>query len=148
MRHLFHVPSQLRYLIGFALAGLTVLFAKSVGFDRDRAFYPVVLIVIALFYVLFAVMGGSMRAIIIESLVTTIFAVIAVVGFKSSPWIVAAALAGHGVFDSVHGSLIANAGVPPWWPGFCLAFDITIAVGMAWSISQRKKSSVDSPLLH
>lgn len=129
------------------LAGVTVLLAKGAGFDRDRAFYPVILIVIASYYVLFAVMGGSMSAIIIESVVTTIFAIIAVVGFKSSPWIVAAALAGHGVFDSVHGSLISNPGVPPWWPAFCLAFDIAIGAGMAWSISQQRKGSAEGPLL-
>lgn len=129
------------------LAGGTVLLAKGAGFDRDRAFYPVILIVIASYYVLFAVMGGSMSAIIIESVVTTIFAIIAVVGFKSSPWIVAAALAGHGVFDSVHGSLISNPGVPPWWPAFCLAFDIAIGAGMAWSISQQRKGSAEGRLL-
>lgn len=131
------------YLAGFALAGLTFLLAKSVGFDRDRAFYPVLLIVIASYYVLFAVMGGSASAIIIESVVTTIFALVAVVGFKSSPWIVAAALAGHGVFDMIHGFLISNPGVPPWWPAFCLTFDIGIAAGLAWLILERKRSADD-----
>jgi hypothetical protein len=124
----------LPYVVGVALAGLTVLFAKSVGFDRDRAFYPVVLIVIASYYLLFGVMGGSTRAIIIELLVMTIFAIAAVVGFKSRLWIVALALAGHGVFDFIHASLISNPGVPPWWPAFCLTFDITIAAGLAWLI--------------
>jgi hypothetical protein len=62
------------YIIGFALAALTFLFARSVGFDRDGAFYPVVLIVIASYYVLFAVMGGSTNAIIVESVGTAIFA--------------------------------------------------------------------------
>ena len=118
--------------------------ARTVGFDRDRAFYPVVLIVIASYYLLFAVMGGSMRAIIIESLVMTIFAVAAVVGFKSSLWIVAVALAGHGVFDFIHASLISNPGVPPWWPAFCLTFDITIAAGLGWLIFGGRRMTADA----
>ncbi len=99
---------SLPYFVGVALAGLTFLLARSVGFDRDRAFYPVVLIVIASYYLLFAVMGGSARAIIIESLAMSIFAIAAVVGFKSKLWIVALALAGHGMFDFIHASLISN----------------------------------------
>ena len=34
----------------------------------------------------------------------TVFVVAAVAGFKSSAWIVVAALAGHGVFDAFHGN--------------------------------------------
>ena len=36
----------------------------------------------------------------------------------------AAALGGHGVFDFFHHRFIENPGVPVWWPGFCLAFDL------------------------
>ena len=40
------------------------LLATVVGFDRDRALYPIVLIVIASYYGLFAIMAGSMQALI------------------------------------------------------------------------------------
>jgi hypothetical protein len=103
-----------------------------VGFDRDRAFYPTVMIVIALYYVLFAVMSGSVQTVVIESVVTTVFAAAAVAGFKSSAWIVVAALAGHGVFDAVHGRIIENAGVPVWWPAWCLAYDVGAAACLGW----------------
>ena len=43
--------------------------ATGLGLDRDRAFYPVVTIVIASYYALFAVMGASTHALILESLV-------------------------------------------------------------------------------
>ena len=49
------------YAIGVVLALSTVAFARLVGFDRDRAFYPIVLVIIASYYVLFAVMGGSTK---------------------------------------------------------------------------------------
>jgi hypothetical protein len=44
------------YVVGIVLSVGVALLARSVGFDRDRAFYPTVLIVIASYYVLFAAM--------------------------------------------------------------------------------------------
>ena len=82
------------YAIGAALALSTVAFAKLVGFDRDRAFYPVVAVITASYYVLFAVMGGSTRPLILELMAMTVFVVIAVAGFKFNMWLVVAAL-GH-----------------------------------------------------
>jgi hypothetical protein len=109
-----------------------------VGLDRDRAFYPTVAIVIAGLYSLFAAIGGSDRAILIEAIVGAGFIALAVLGFRSSLWLVAAALALHGVFDMVHGSLISNPGVPPWWPAFCSAYDVVAAGYLAWLIVSRR----------
>lgn len=120
------------YVVGIVLSVGVAAFARTIGFDRDRAFYPTVLMVIASYYVLFAAMGQSMQAILVESAVMTAFVVAAVAGFKSSAWIVVAALAGHGVFDAVHGQVIENAGVPVWWPPFCLAYDLVAAAILAW----------------
>ena len=120
------------YVIGLVLSAGVAVFARVVGFDRDRAFYPTVMIVIAAYYVLFAVMSGSVQTVVIESVVMTLFAAAAVAGFKSSAWIVVAGLAGHGVFDAVHGYVIENTGVPGWWPAWCLAYDVGAAAGLAW----------------
>jgi hypothetical protein len=87
-------------VVGIVLSIGVALFARSVGFDRDRAFYPTVMIVIASYYVLFAAISGSVHTVLLESIVMTGFAIAAVIGFKSSAWIVVGALAGHGVFDS------------------------------------------------
>jgi hypothetical protein len=127
----------MEYLIGLILAFATVAFAAITGLDRDRAFYPTVLIVVASYYVLFAVMGASGRAITIESIVASGFLLFAVLGFKTSPWFVAAAIAGHGVFDLVHHLLIANPGVPRWWPGFCLTFDLIVGGWLALRLMRR-----------
>jgi len=114
----------MEYLIGVILSPVVFVFALLTGLDRDRVFYPTVLIVIAIYYILFAVMGTSVHAILIESLVAGSFLAIAVVGFKTNLWFVAVALAGHGVFDFFHHLFIENPGVPVWWPGFCLIFDV------------------------
>ena len=100
------------YVVGIVLSVGVAFLARSVGFDRDRAFYPTVLIVIASYYVLFAAMGDSVETVLLESVVMIGFAIAAVAGFKSSAWIVVGALAGHGVFDVLHGEVLENAGVP------------------------------------
>ena len=125
------------YVVGIVLSLGVALFARVVGLDRDRAFYPTVLIVIASIYVLFAAMSGSASTVFAESLVMIVFVIAAVVGFKSSAWIVVGGLAGHGVFDAFHGYILDNAGVPVWWPAFCLAYDVGAAGGLAWLIKRQ-----------
>ena len=101
---------MLPYVVGIALSLGVAVFARAVRFDRDRAFYPTVLIVIA-----------------------------AVVGFARSGWIVVAGLAAHGVQDAVHGHIIANPGVPTWWPAWCLAYDVGAAGALAWILLREEK---------
>ena len=114
------------------------IFATVVGLDRDRAFYPTVTIVIASLYVLFAVMAGSTAALMSELAMGIAFIVAAVLGFRRSLWIVVVALAAHGAQDFVHLSLIANPGVPEWWPAFCGAYDVSAALYLAWLIRSRR----------
>ena len=128
---------MLPYVVGIVLSIGVALFARWVGFDRDRAFYPTVLIVIASYYVLFAAMIGSIQTVVLESAVMTLFVIAAVAGFKGSAWIVVGALAGHGFQDAVHGHIVANAGVPAWWPAWCLAYDVGAAAALAWIIVAR-----------
>jgi hypothetical protein len=68
------------YVVGIVLSLSVALFARGVGFDRDRAFYPTVLIVIASYYVLFAAMSESVHTVLLESMVMAGFSIAAVVG--------------------------------------------------------------------
>lgn len=129
------------YLIGIVLAVIAAAFAWIVGLDRDRAFYPTVMIVIAVLYGLFAAIGGSMRALAGELGPMALFILAAVLGFKRSLWIVVAALIGHGLFDSVHERIIHDPGVPPWWPQFCLAYDVAAGAVLAFILVLRKPAS-------
>jgi hypothetical protein len=119
-------------VIGALLAIAVGLFATGFGLDRDRAFYPVVTIVVASYYLLFAAMGASTQALLLESLAGLAFVGLAVAGFRWSLWVAVIALAAHGVFDLGHGLVIANPGVPGWWPEFCLGYDVTAAGYLAW----------------
>ena len=69
-------------------------------------------------------MGGSTQALVIESIIMLGFAAFAVLGFKRSLWLAAAGLAAHGIMDSFHAHIVTNPGVPEWWPGFCLGYDV------------------------
>jgi hypothetical protein len=125
-------------LVGVLLAFAVGLFATAIGLDRDRGFYPTVMIVIASLYALFAVMGASTNALVLESVVGAAFIALAVFGFKSSLWAVALALAAHGIFDLVHGRVISNPGVPSFWPAFCGAYDVTAAAFLAWLLKIKR----------
>jgi hypothetical protein len=132
------------YIIGIGLSAGVGLLARWAGLDRDRAFYPTVLMVIASYYLLFAAMSQSIYTVLLESLVVTAFVIVAIVGFKSSAWVTVAALAGHGIFDAVHGHVIENSGVPVWWPAFCLAYDLGAAGCLAWVLQRAPAGSSSS----
>src|SRR5947207_2522496 len=72
----------MEYLTGLLLASAVAGMAAIVGLDRDRAFYPTVLSVIASYYVLFVVMGASLRTLLIEIVVASFFLIFAVLGYK------------------------------------------------------------------
>ena len=127
----------MEYLIGIALAFAVCAFAMVTGFDRDRVFYPTLVTVIATYYILFAAIGSSRRALSLESLVAGAFLVLAVAGFRQNLWLIVAALAAHGVFDFFHHLFIHNSGVPIWWPGFCLSFDVLAGAFLAVLLMRR-----------
>lgn len=116
----------MEYLISVFLSLAVAGLATITGLDRERAFFPTALIVIASYYVLFALMAPSGRALVIEIVVASGFLLFAIIGYKRNLWLVVIALVGHGVFDIVHHLLIENPGVPHWWPGFCLVFDVIL----------------------
>ena len=80
--------------------------------------------------------------------VASIFLMVAVVGFKKNLWLIVAALAGHGVFDFFHRLVIQNPGVPVWWPGFCLAFDVIASGFLTVLLIKRSNFSRTAVMLH
>jgi hypothetical protein len=132
----------MEYVIGLFLSLAVAGFAIIVGLDRERAFYPTVMIVIALYYVLFAVMAPSGRPLVDEIFAASAFLVLATIGYKRNLWLVAIALVGHGVFDFVHHFLIENPGVPHWWPGFCLVFDLIFGGVLALGLMRRRLAAL------
>lgn len=134
----------MEYVIGSLFGIATGVLTSLIGMDRDRSLYPAIMIVIALLYCLFAVLGGSTQALMLESAVGVIFIASAVAGFKSTLWFTAAGIVGHGLFDLVHPQLFHNPGVPTWWPGFCGSIDIVLGLYLAWLISRNRIREVSA----
>lgn len=127
----------MEYLVGVLLALGVSLGATVSGLDRDRAFYTTVALAVGTYYLLFAVLGNLAEALAAEVVGFVVLAAVAVAGFRWNLWLVVVALAGHGAFDLVHPHVIANAGVPGWWPMFCMSYDVTAALCLAWLLARR-----------
>lgn len=123
-------------VIGVTLALAVGVFARWVGLDRERAFYPTVAIVVASYYVLFASMAELPAVLTIEILIGLGFVSVAVLGFTKSRWFAVVALGAHGLFDLFHPHAFSNPGVPSWWPNFCMAYDVAAAAYLAWQLRQ------------
>jgi hypothetical protein len=121
-------------IVGVVSALAVGLFAGVLRLDRERGFYPTVMMVIALLYVLFAAIGGSAHAMVFDGLIAVGFIIAAAFGFKKSQWIVVAALAAHGFMDIFHKEIVENPGVPAFWPWFCSAYDVTAAAWLGWGL--------------
>jgi hypothetical protein len=129
--------TNMEYLIGVLLAVTVALFGLAVGFDRERSYYAVVLVVVGSYYVLFAAIDSSRGTLLAEITISCAFTALAVLGYRTSAWFLVAGLVGHGVFDSVHHWFIQNPGVPRWWPGFCLSFDVVFGAFFAARLLRR-----------
>jgi hypothetical protein len=124
-------------VVGVSLAIGVGVAAASIGLDRDRAFYPTVLCVIASYYLLFAAMTGNAEVFAAEAALALLFVALAVLGFRRVPVLVVVGLAAHGAFDLVHHHLVDNAGVPAWWPSFCGGYDLGAAAFLAVQLRRR-----------
>ena len=134
----------MEYWIGLFSGIAVAALGAFVGFDRERTFGATIVIVVAFYYVLFAVMGGSARALTDECLVAGGFTLLSVIGFRRNYWLIPISIAGHGVFDFFHGWFIDNPGMPVWWPGFCMTIDLFLGVWLAW-LTRFKGRPVFSP---
>jgi hypothetical protein len=130
---------MMAFVVGAVMALAVGLFGRAVGLDRERAFYATTLAVIALLYDLFAVMGNSMTALLLDSLIGAIFMAAVVLGFRRNEWIIVLGLFGHGLMDLFHARLVANPGVPEFWPMFCSAYDVTAAAFLAVILRTRPR---------
>jgi uncharacterized membrane protein HdeD (DUF308 family) len=115
-------------VIGLLLAVGIAALARFTRFDEDRSFYSTILIIIASYYVLFAVLGGSRHALGWELVIGVVFSAVAIIGALVLPALVGIGIIAHGLFDLVHDVLITNSGVPTWWPSFCGSIDVSLGL--------------------
>jgi hypothetical protein len=109
--------------------------ASPVGFYwlDDATVYALGLVLIAAVYIGFAVGDGRSRILAVETVVASVFVVIAAVGVTGSGWLLVAGLAGHGLKDLWQHRTGFVAGTR-WWPPFCATVDAVAATLIAVTI--------------
>lgn len=129
----------MEYAVGIILALAAGALGTIAALERDRAFYPTILIVIASYYDLFAVIGGGGRVLGVEAAISFGFAALAVIGFRVNLWLVVAGLLGHTILDFfVHQHVVENPGMPAWWPMFCGSYDAVVGVYLGWRLMAKR----------
>ena len=123
--------------IGAVMAIVLAVLSRVTKFDKDRSFFATLLIVIATYYVLFAFL--SFESLFVEIAVASAFSVVALAGALRWPMLVGVGILMHGVFDFFHVYLIANSGVPEWWPAFCAGFDIVFGIWVIYLVQVKNE---------
>ena len=134
-------------VVGVLLAVGVAALGKFTRFDEDRSFYSTVLVIIASYYVLFAVVGGSGHALVWELVVAVGFSTVAIIGALYLPMLVGIGITAHGLFDLVHHVLIENSGVPTWWPWFCGSIDVALGLWVVTTHGEAARCSPPRPSL-
>ena len=95
--------------------------------------YALGVVLIASVYIGFAVADGRPKVIAAESVVASIFVVVAAVAVTGSVWPIVVGLVGHGLKDlwQHRRRFVANT---RWWPPFCLVVDWVAAAIIAIAI--------------
>ena len=116
-------------LAGLGLGGVAIGVMAFGGVMRQRGTWAATMVAIASFYVVFAIQSGDTFDIVVHTGLAIGFASLAIIGARTSGWILAAALLGHGIFDMSVGWVLANP-APGWWGPFCLGIDAVLAVAL------------------
>ena len=132
-----HIAFQI--LLGAAACGALILVARRLGAKRELGLYAVSLIVAALIYVVFTARGATFGWLAIEVAGFVLFTVLALVGLKTSAFILAFAWGLHAAWDVLLHKLFDVAFVPDWYPLTCLSFDLLLAGYIAARFSNDKK---------
>jgi hypothetical protein len=91
------------------------------------------LVLIASVYIGFAVADGRPKVIAAESIVASVFVVVAAAAVTGTVWLIVAGLVGHGLKDlwQHRRQFVANT---RWWPPFCVVVDWIAAALIAVAI--------------
>ena len=121
-------------LVGAAVGVLTIVFARIV---RGQSWvYSIGLLTLPSLYASFALQAGE-QAVGAKEMIYGIPYVVgglvfAFVSVRQSALIVGALWILHGLYDLIHGQLIANPGVPVWYPVFCFTVDVVVGAYVLW----------------
>lgn len=117
-------------LVGALLAGVTALFVWLLPEPvRGLQFLAVLLGFIAGAYLGFAVADGTGRALLVEATAIALFVGVAAGSlWLQSPALLAVGYLAHGVWDALHHPRAITTEITPWYPPFCLTYDVLVGL--------------------
>lgn len=133
-------------LAGLALALVLAVLGWLTGFDRERSYYPMLTMVIASYYPLFAVLAEQNPA--LELLCAGVFMVLALSPvFLGQAWaLVGWALVAHGLFDLWLPGQWGHSSGPVWWAPFCAGVDLPLGLWVVWLYSRHQRPALSHDL--
>ena len=122
------MATTIQLLVGALSCLAFVLVARRAGRKRELILYAFALVVAALMYVGFAVIGAAPGSwLVLESGGLALFSLVALLGLRISAWALVLGWAAHGVWDLLLHGVLEVGFVPEWYPIVCLGFDLFLA---------------------
>jgi hypothetical protein len=128
----FARPDPRAVAMGALIGGMAAAVSAALTPARRLDLGAVELGFIAGAYPAMAIGEESPSAIALESAVSAVFVGFAAFGLRRrSQLAIAAGLFGHGVWDAIHHLSAVGTKAPRWFPAFCSAADIALAIQLA-----------------
>jgi hypothetical protein len=129
----------LALLLGIVSSLALVRMARTYPPEGQRRVYAVGLVIAALLYVIFVVVGGAgARWLALESVGVLTYGAAAWGGLRGRPSLLALGWAAHAAWDvPLHVSGAAAEYTPRWYPWLCVSFDLVIAGAAVASLRRR-----------
>jgi hypothetical protein len=130
--------------VGLALGGVLIAVARRREPDRALRLYAIGLLVTALLYLTFALVGRANASwLALEALSVVLYGAAAWIGYRRWPVVLAVGWAGHVAWDVLlHMSGPGAAYTPPYYVWFCVGFDLIVAAAI---LAVRTPDTVTAP---
>jgi hypothetical protein len=116
-------------VIGILFIAPTIYLVRSKNWDKLA--WPLFLITLPVYYMLFGVLALDAKVIFLELLYGLPFMAAGLLAWQMRSaralLIIAVAWLGHGFYDFYHDIFFVNPGVFSWYPAFCAIIDISVA---------------------
>ncbi len=122
------------YLGGAVAAACVCAFGTLVGYDRDRAYYPMVLALLTMVSTAVAAADTSLGSVARDLGVFAAFLAVAVLGYRTSLWLVIAGFLAHAAIATARASALIDVGGPAWWTASSFSFDLVVGVYLGWKL--------------
>lgn len=130
--------SVLWLALGLFLGVAFVRFARRKGSEGELFVFAVGLVVAALIYVGFAIVGGEPRWMVVEAAGAVLFGLLALAGLRVWSLLVAIGWVAHVAWDVGLHLVTPRSFVGAWYPTLCVSFDLVVAGYVVWSVAQAR----------